>query len=62
MKRRVRITKKEIEAIKNDGKPEIEAIKLARIRAGLSLYDAAKLINGYQQTGRKSIMIECRAR
>ncbi len=60
MKRRVRISKKEIEALRNynglDRLP-VEAIKLARVRAGLCLYDAARLIRGYQQKGQMSIMV-----
>jgi len=59
MKRQVRISKKEVEALQNDGldKPQMEAIRLARARAGLCLYDAARLINGYRRNGQMSIMV-----
>lgn len=62
MKRRVKISKKEIEALQNDDpKPgrgnRIEAIKLVRARADLMLRDAANLVDAFRFKGQKSITV-----
>ncbi len=61
MKRRVRITKKEIEALQNDNLVN-ETIRQVRIRASLTLYDAVRLIRVYQKTGQKSITVNYKNR
>ncbi len=56
MKRRIRISKKEIEILQDKNQVN-EVIKHVRIRASLTLYDAVRLIRVYQKTGQKSITV-----